>query len=248
MPVPRNSSRFATGRALGKVSIAIIIASLLLLAACGREENSFFPLGEGRSWHYDVSKTTMDGSFKQKYIVQSLAKQNWQGSDSVPVVSAAGEQYLYQESSSGVHRVAFRGQEDSHFVAHSKPQIVLPNILQPGSEWQQLSYTKLLENTGPPWETLFRIVQPVEMQFQVDALDAAVSVPAGNFTNCLKISGFGETNVDVGNYIGRTVITVQVERWYAKGVGLIKSVRKETTTADAINLGTLTLELEYSIN
>ena len=86
------------------------------------------------------------------------------------------------------------------------------------------------------------------MQFQVAGLDAAVSVPAGNFKNCLKISGFGETNVDVGNYIGRTVITVQVERWYAKGVGLIKSVRKETTTADAINLGTLTLELEYSIN
>lgn len=240
------------GYALGSIHRRLLALAMLLLSfllvACGNAENSFFPLHDGWAWHYDVSKTTMDGSFRQKYIVQSLPKLDWQGEESVPIVSAAGEQYLYQQTASAILRVAFKGRDDTDFAPHAQAEVVIPETLQAGHQWQQVSYTRLLENTGPPWETLFRIVQPVEMRFQVDALDGAVTVPAGSFNNCLKISGFGETNVNVGNYIGRTVISVQVEHWYAKGVGLVKSVRKETTTADAINLGTLTLELEYSVN
>ena len=225
---------------------ALIIAALALqLTGCGSADDSFYPLGNGLVWHYDVSKTTMDGTFRQKFIAQSIPEVDWQGTESFPIVSAAGEQYLYQKSASAIHRVAFKGKDETTFTQHVKPQIVLPRPLKQGSGWQEISHTKLLENTGPPWETLFRIVQPVKMRFEVVALDVPVKVPAGNFNNCLKISGFGETNVNVGNYIGRTIITVQVERWYAKGVGLIKSVRRETTTADAINAGTLSLELEY---
>ena len=225
----------------------LVISFSLLFTACSDEETSFFPLNSGHSLHYDVTKTTMDGTFGQKYIVETLPQLHWQGTASVPIVSAGGEQYLYQQSSSAIHRVAFKRRGEATFVAHANPHLVLPEALQLGSAWQQTSYTKLLENTGPPWETLFKIVQPVDLKLKVEALDATVTVPAGSYQNCLKVSGFGETNVDVGNYIGRTVIAVKVEQWYARGIGLVKSLRTETTTADAISKGTLAMELEYAV-
>lgn len=225
----------------------IVMSFSLLLTACTGEEHSFFPLSSGHTLHYDVTKTTMDGTFGQKYIIETLSETNWQGTASVPMVSAGGEQYLYQRSGAAIYRVAFKSRDAVSFVAHASPHLVLPQKLQLGSAWQQATHTKLLENTGPPWETLFKIVQPVDLEFTVDALDVAVTVPAGIYQNCLKVSGFGETNVDVGNYIGRTVISVEVEQWYARGIGLVKSLRTETTTADAISKGTLAMELEYSV-
>jgi len=230
-----------------KSQIVFYISFSLLIAGCSDQAPSFFPLEKGRTWHYGVTKTTMDGTFQQKFIIQTLPELTWQGTRSVPMLSAGGEQYLYQRSSSAIRRVAFKQEGEATFIAHDVPQTVLPEVLNLDNMWQETADTKLRENTGPPGETLFRIVTPVELKLKLETLDVDVTVPAGSFQNCLKVSGFGETNVDVGNYIGRTAITVKVERWYAKDIGLVKSLRTETTAAEAISSGTLTMELEYSV-
>ena len=77
----------------------------------------------------------------------------------------------------------------------------------------------------------------------VEHTAASVVVPAGRFDECLLVSGHGTTTADVGNYLGRTEIKVSTEDWFAPGVGLVKSIRTELTSSDALNFGRLSMEL-----
>lgn len=239
---PFNQCRDITAKAI------ILSLWLLLTCGCSSEDIEFYPLSAGRIWHYKLVKTTMDGTFEQKFIAETLPPFQWLGTSSVPLVSAGGEQYLYQHTAQAIQRVAFKPRDSIAFVAHTEPYVVLPKNQAVGNTWQQVSHTQLLENTGPPWETLFRIAEPVTVSFSIEQNDSTVTVAAGTFHNCLKISGYGESNVDVGNYIGRTTIAVNIEQWYAADVGLVQSIRTETSSSDAISHGKLMMELEYSTN
>jgi hypothetical protein len=53
---------------------------------------------------------------------------------------------------------------------------------------------------------------------------------------------------DAGNYIGRTIVRVNETSWYAPGVGLVKSIREETTESQALDKGQLIIELELFEN
>lgn len=68
-------------------------------------------------------------------------------------------------------------------------------------------------------------------------------VPPGRFDECFLVSGHGTTTTDVGNYIGRAEIEISTEDWFAPGVGLVKSIRTERTSLDALNFGRLSMEL-----
>ncbi|MGR8948359.1 MAG: hypothetical protein ACU84Q_09950 [Gammaproteobacteria bacterium] len=223
-----------------------MLSSLVLtIAGCAKAGTEYFPLGANRAWHYDVSRKTMDGEFKQKHIVETLPAIEWQGITGVPQISAGGEQYLFKKTGSGIQRIAVKSRDEQDFTAHQPAYILLPEKIEAGVTWRQTVFTRVLENTGPPWETLFRIVEPVPMDFVIESENSSVSVPAGRFDNCLKISAHGEANVDVGNYIGHTLVTINIERWYARGVGLVQAIRTETTSADAINHGEIQLKLEH---
>ena len=217
----------------------------LIVAACTKQSGQYFPLSADRAWHYDVSRKTMDGVFKQKHVVETLPAIQWQGVTGIPQISAGGEQYLFTKIGSGIQRIAVKGRDQQDFTAHQPAYVLLPKDIEPGATWHQTVFTRVLENTGPPWETLFRIVEPVPMVFVIESNDSSVTVPAGKFDNCLKVSAHGEANVDVGNYIGHTLVTINIEKWYAKGVGLVKAVRTETTSNESLNHGEIQLELEY---
>ena len=222
----------------------LLVVSLTSLVACSNEENAYFPLSEGRTWHYDISRTTMDGTFQQKQIFHSLPEIDWHQGVATPFVSASGAHYLYQGNEHGTQLVAVKARDGGSYESAEEAFKILPAEVSPGTTWRQPEHTQVLENTGSPWETLFRIVEPVSIDYVVESNDVSVRVPAGEFDNCIKVRGSGQTNVDVGNYIGRTLISIEVENWYAKGVGLIKSIRKEITTSEALDYGELRYELE----
>ncbi|MDX1519073.1 MAG: hypothetical protein R3318_03045, partial [Gammaproteobacteria bacterium] len=78
----------------------------------------------------------------------------------------------------------------------------------------------------------------------IESMRDTVKVPAGTFRNCMRIRTEGKAFVDAGNYVGNTVVGVDETSWYAPGVGLVKTVRKETTTKKALDYGEIILELE----
>lgn len=115
---------------------------------------------------------------------------------------------------------------------------------QVGTEWRGTTRTRLLEKTGPPQETLFRIVQALPMHYRIAATDVVIEVPAGVYRHCLLVEGKGARHVNVGNYIGETDIHVETRDWYAPGVGLVRSERRESTTSPALDRGELVQVLE----
>ena len=53
----------------------------------------------------------------------------------------------------------------------------------------------------------------------------------------------GSAYKDAGNYVGLTLVNVEQTNWYSLGVGLVKMERIESTQSDALDKGTLLVEL-----
>lgn len=215
-----------------------------LLAGCDREADAahYFPLEPGRSWHYRIERTTMDGQRRLRHAVHSRVVPQGVTADALRV-TLDGRPYLYAVDPQGIFRLnppaAERAAPD-----HAEPVLILPHDFATRSDWQAWSVTAVLENSGPPWETLFRITTPVHMRYRVETFDATVETPAGRFHDCLLVSGQGAANIDVGNYIGRTRVDVATREWFAPGVGLVRMERDEKTGATALSGGRLVMELD----
>ena len=222
---------------------AAIIALLITLGACDTGPVNYFPLDPNRYWQYDVVRTTMDGGKKQKYLIETRPVREWNGSPVHVRQTVDGHQFFYREHADGINRVARKLRAEEIATATEPAVLVLPRSPVVGASWRQASQTAVLENTGPPWETLFRITQPVELDFTVASMSDTVRVLAGEFSDCLRVVGHGRFSTDVENYIGRAEISVSVTEWYAPNVGLVRSERVETTDAEALNHGSIIMEL-----
>ena len=231
---------------LMKLLRPVALTVIFLLVACDatRPATDYFPLDTDRYWYYRITRTTMDGNNQQREAVYALPAPS--GRDVVGLKRRLpGGEFPFRVDDGFI--VQMSGPAVSPDANASPPwaeRIVLPLDPNPDSEWQTTEYTSVLENTGPPWETLFRIIVPVEVSYHVESTSGSAQTPAGEFKNCLVVSGSGETTEDVGNYIGRTVITVKSREWYAPGVGLVRRERTETTQSQAISRGALVVELE----
>ena len=240
-----------TSAPLRTVRSRFVLLAITLLAqpGCGGDDiaTRYFPLSEGYQWQYRVKRTTMDGVRDLRYIIATAAPARLEEVGPEPAAvreTHDGQRFYYAATPAGIERVATRRREGGRFVTVADRALILPYPLDAAATWTGPSRTAVLENTGPPWETLFRISVPLAMAYRIDKLDATVETPAGTFTDCVVVSGVGKVNADVGNYIGRTDIAVTTTEWFAPGVGLVRLERTESTTASALDFGSLTMELD----
>lgn len=223
------------------------LLALPLLTACGPGDagGSLFPLEPGREWQYRVVRTTMDGTRELRHVIRAVEVPP--GSDlSGMRATLDGRRLRYVRTAEGLFRLG-----DDHArnarragAGSGAPRLVLPRAPAAGASWQSRDVTSVLENTGPPWETLFRITVPVQMHYEVVRSDAAIETPAGRFEGCLLIEGQGRANADVGNYIGHAAIEIRSREWFAPDVGLVRLERDEHTDAAALSAGRLVMELD----
>ena len=66
----------------------------------------------------------------------------------------------------------------------------------------------------------------------------------GKFDNCLYLKGTGKTKFIGDSEIGAIEINISSEEWYAKGIGLVKSVRTEETNSDLFGKTVMVQTLE----
>ena len=222
----------------------LILSSILLLSCSFEQDTNYFPLAEGMQWHYQVTKTTRDGVRQQKYIYISLADREVEKQTVSVRKSVNGSLFYYRETEDGLLYVGKEIQSGTEREFLRDEHLILRYPLHKGVQWQDNTQTRLLVKTGPLQITEFRIKAEISLEILIEATDETVSVPAGVFHNCIKIYKQGSKFIDAGNYIGRTIVKVQETSWYAPGVGLIKSIRKETTGSQALDKGLLTTELE----
>ena len=218
--------------------------SLCLLSACGQSVSDYFPLDAGKYWRYQMTYQTMDGTFKGIYAVENLPSHKID--DQVFYVQQLldGSFDYFQKDEKGL---LLKGREktvdlDTRYTDAMHYIFQFP--LQVGTMWEDTVLSKVLIKTGPTQKTAFHIVAKVPVTAKIESMTETVTVPAGTFYNCMRVEISGNVFTDVGNYVGRTIVRLSETNWYAPGVGLIKSIRKESTKHKALDKGEIMLVLE----
>jgi hypothetical protein len=219
--------------------------ALLLVFAlhgCTKSNSDYLPLAVGRQWDYAVTRTGLSDTREQRVVrVDEVVSRNGQ---SVAVVAEPPHaRNYYTVDREGVRRVA---------TARGVDGVVTPDVAghyvlrHPGSSpttWTLASALALVEERIDEGVPIRDQKVRVEMTMRIASTDDEVVVPAGRFMRCLRIDGSGSALVAV--HKGETTARVDVTSsdWYAPGIGLVKSVRREDAASDLLIPGTFTQEL-----
>ena len=220
---------------------------IFLLIGCSENNNSYFPLESSRSWSYKVE---IQPEIEQKTIYKkvnlSLGKKkikiNGEENSLYPFMREDGSIFFYASNRNGVHRKGYKFLKDKKVMADKEERIVLPRPLKIGKKWEVQSKTYLILKRYPYYD--YRATTNFEIKYKIKSENEIVNTPAGKFKNCLLVEGFGETKFIGDSEIGTIEITITSQEWYAKGVGLIKSLRVEKTDSDLFGSTKMTQILE----
>ena len=217
---------------------------LCLLCSCGQSDIEYFPLGAKKYWRYQMTYQTMDGTFKGVYAVENLGQRKID--DEIIYVRQLldGSYNYFQVDDKGLFLKSREKTVDFDTRHTDAGQYIFRYPLQAGTAWEDTVVSKALIKTGPPQKTEFHIVTKVPVEVTIESMTDTVQVPAGTFANCMRITVKGNTFTDAGNYVGKTIVRINETNWYAPGVGLVKSVHKESTKHKALDKGEIILMLE----
>ncbi|MDZ7737125.1 MAG: hypothetical protein U5P41_14305 [Gammaproteobacteria bacterium] len=157
--------------------------------------------------------------------------------------NASGTQRLLQRRSAGIFEVGYA--RPANAVLHDEPVLLLPQPLTTDSQWQAPVTTNLLEWRKHSLENNDRrFRKELGATFRCTSLTERVRTPAGTFTDVARIEASGHKTINYGSLQEQSVIHVELRRWYAPGVGLIKSERREYAESRELNPGEATRILE----
>jgi hypothetical protein len=223
---------------------AILFLCAGSLIGCGRSQSEPIPLGLQRVMLYQRLVSIRDESIRSSYIVRERGTVDYQGRQVAAVEFPGGARDYYLRDDSGIRRLAtVRGrdgvvsmEDDQHYILKLPASI---NV-----HWSLPSEITLIESVF--YESGERIRErqvPVTLRYNVEAVDDTVVVPAGTFTNCIRVKATGSaiTRVNMGQNFGH--IDVVHTDWYAPGVGLVKTERRETSDSPYLKPGSALQEL-----
>lgn len=218
---------------------------MLLVSACSNNEgHEYFPLQEGAYWRYKMNYRTMDGRWDTFFAYENYPSYRNDEHTIFVRKTLDGREYHYTINDDGIMVQNYEITEGMQTRIESNQHYVFKFPLEVGQSWNDKSYSQVLIKTGPPQKTVFRINANIPVNVTVESMNESVTVPAGTFNNCIKINLKGSGFHDAGNYVGHTIVSIDEERWYAPGVGLVKSIRREKTTDLVVRDGQINLDLE----
>ncbi len=222
----------------------VVLAVAVVLAACSGRSADWFPSPPGAKWRYAIVVQTTELRRQSRLALLGLAPVMVEGRRLERRRVNAGLLHYYERANGGVARVAIQRPEDEGPVFETEAQPVLPLPVTVGSRWRQPSVTRVLETTVDPFRRKYRMEEPVQLEFVVEADDDTVTVPAGRYQGCLRVKATGKTRFKGDKTIFPTDVSVAQTDWYARGVGLVRSERVETTGSQVLPGGRFVMELE----
>ena len=223
--------------------VVAVLALAALLAGC-RNSQSPFPLDPDLRFGYRLHLESEDvaGAENFKSFAVDLPAQTIDGVSATPRLFADGKVIYYAEDKTGVREAAFR-EPGSDLTPAAADQYILKYPLQPRVHWRSPGRTILLTQ-----KFLYSKALPVTIGLDLDytvANPESVHVPAGHFSNCIKVTAVGHTSVTTIDNQSTLDVTVEISEWYAPGVGLVKSIRSEKAGMERTGNATLVTELDY---
>lgn len=192
-----------------------------------------------------VDKENKSFTSKQTYFYLKK-KENLQ-----PVIGNAGQIGLYFEDKSGIIRKEikylktetinnFEGKKKtkkkfsfSHNpITPEKNHYVLKYPLEIGSKWSVNDITRVKMKIG--FDKIFETKLLFTLSHEIVSTNEIINVSGKKYKNCLKVVGKGETSYNAGPPLGNINITVKTISWFAKGKGLIKTIRTESSDSQII--------------
>lgn len=222
-----------------------IIVTGIFLSACTQNDMSYFPLQNGIEWHYGISLKASGAVERQKYYVHNTGSRSLEDEILYVQRSLTGLEVLYRKLESGIERVGYMRSQNQPGKLQPDPLLLIPASIEAGMEWENTIQTRLLIRKGAPGESA--ILAKVPAVNVIESLDETVTVPAGKFERCMRIDTNGFAFHSGTQHKSRTLVEIKQSRWYAPGVGLVKSTRLETSTSDAFGTREQTMELESVI-
>jgi hypothetical protein len=117
----------------------------------------------------------------------------------------------------GIYRWAVQSGEGAEPRLESDSAYYLRYPLEPGTTWEEEAETAFLP-------------EPVRLTLRsrIESTGETVRVPAGDFTDCVKVRAEGSKRIELRESNGRFgVVSVSYQTWYAPDVGMVKSESEE---------------------
>lgn len=234
--------------------LGMICITGALLSACDSSTNTayteggFFPLEEGRTWHYRVV-TSLIGktAISSTLSIENIGKKDFHDKTYWLRRTSYGTDYYFREASTGVYRYGKRTLVELKPRLDAIPRMVLPFPIptKRGKSWSVLTQSYTLHRVLPNYEPPSENIANFHMTYSVVGLDEEVSVPAGTFKHCLLIEGQAQVDQYGGSNTkeGAGEIEITTREWYAPNVGMVKMERTEPLDGSVFKGGKIVMEL-----
>lgn len=208
-------------------------------------EKSFFPLNEGRTWTYRITKN-IDEAAEPDIDHISFAMKGPQKLESGIAErrhSDNGVDYFLRSDEQGIYRVGSRNTLDENPKSDNPPRFVLKKPFVIGTQWQATTVPYLLQRRNEVPKEVRYTSKPIMMVYAIVALDQRVETPAGQFEGCIKVIGEAKIKLYVDAQFSWRDIPLFTSEWYCPGVGLVRVERIETSPSKFMRGGSQTLDL-----
>ncbi len=226
----------------------MIVIAAASIAACAKHtspEATYFPLSAGAQWQYRITETTSRWIEERELRMSGLGKQRYPDDDYLARANQHDTEYFFRVDRDGVYRVGKRTLASPEVVFDAARRFVLKYPLEVGQRWYADSHPYVIERMEPFREEFSRTID-FQMIYTIESMNETVQVPAGEFTNCIKVTGEGKAvllaELAKARY-GANEAEIDAVEWYAPGVGLVKLERLESFPNRLFVDGVSTMEL-----
>jgi hypothetical protein len=185
-----------------------------------------------------------------KPITQTITLRNF-GREDIEGLAAwnrrsnSGVDYWLRSDDTGIYRVAAKGPLDAAPIIDTLARFVLKKPHVVGTAWEGFTTTFVYhrKNEVPKELRHVKQYQKIMMQFRIASITESVKVPAGEWTNCIRVDGTATIRLYVDEALTFREVPFYHREWYCGGVGLVKLERTETSPTKFLFGGTQILEL-----
>ncbi len=208
-------------------TVGNMVMLMLLVIGCKTTIEDYIQLEKGNWWEFSATVEELGIITSNTYIYREVSEE----------LESARYGTLHETTSiSEDDGIPFSGYEmvtntryTMYLTEDSRvEQVLLQEPLQEGNTWRSVWYKN----------------EDFIAEYEIIELNASVTVPAGSFTGCLVTHCKYEDDLDL-EIPGDE--TLEQDRWYAPGIGLVKKISiVESSNGNVIKETTLLLE-EYGI-